>query len=289
MKNILVTGGSGFLGKRVIENLRRKGYEVVSYDIAHGMDILNTEQLESIIVNSRISTIIHLAAVSDLNIFRDNVSLSNMINIQGTRNVLSLCNSYGIRLLFASTCCCYGNNEIHPSDEASPISPTEPYAKSKAVSEQDILAYGLPHTCMRLATFYGPNMRESLAPAVFLDRAHRNKDIKIHGNGLQTRTFTYIDDIVSGIITILENKPRYTIINITSTEEVSVLTVASIAKRLTKNDVRISYVEDRQGQIYKEQISNNRLMNLGWKPKINFEKGMALSYEQYQQNGSIWN
>lgn len=247
------------------------------------------KQLENIIINEKIDNIIHLAAISDLNIFQKNTEKSNKINIEGTQNILFLCNKYKIRLLFASTCCCYGNNGIHPSDEISKISPTEPYAKSKAIGEEYILKYGLPHTCMRLATFYGPNMRESLAPAIFLDNAHNNKEIQIHGNGLQTRTFTYVDDIVSGIITILENKPKYTIINVTSTEEISVLDIVNIAKRITKNNININYIKDREGQIYKEQLLNNRLKEFGWSPKINFEKGMILSYKQYLNNNYKWN
>ena len=138
------------------------------------------------------------------------------LTLVSKRNILTLCEEYNVRLLFASTCCAYGNNDTHPTDETSPTCPTEPYAKSKKESEKDILKIGLPHCCMRLATFYGPEMRAALAPAVFIDKAHKKETIEIHGSGNQTRTMTYVDDIVNGIITIAETVPKFTIVNVTT-------------------------------------------------------------------------
>ena len=233
---IIITGSSGFLGKALLNKIKLN-HEIFEYDILKGFDILNETQLEDTFKNFKPNTIIHLAACADLNIFKEKPDISYKINVIGTRNILNLCQKFNVRLLFASTCCCYGNNNIHPSDETSQISPTEPYAKSKAESENDILSIGLPHCCMRLATFYGPNMRSALAPAIFLDKAHKNETIEIHGNGKQTRTITYIDDIVSGIITILENQPKYTIVNITTEESISVNNMIIIANTKNKDEM----------------------------------------------------
>ena len=90
---------------------------------------------------------------------------------------------------------------------------------------------GMPHCCMRLATFYGPEMRSALAPAVFLEKAHNNETIEIHGDGNQTRTMTYVDDIVNGIVTIVESKERHLIVNITTEESVSVLDMVKYTKK----------------------------------------------------------
>jgi nucleoside-diphosphate-sugar epimerase len=285
---IIITGGTGFLGKRLCRKLKENKHDIMSYDLVDGYDILNNEQLERTFIDFKPDCIIHLAACADLNIFAKKPEISYQINVIGTRNILKLCQKYNIRLLFASTCCCYGNNETHPTDETSPTCPTEPYAKSKKESEKDILEVGLPHCCMRLATFYGPEMRAALAPAVFLDKAHKNETIEVHGSGKQTRTMTYVDDIVSGIITIAESKPEYTIINITTEEITSVNDMIIHAKNLTGNKVKCINVVDREGQIHEEIIHSKRLQSLGWKWKTTFEEGMEKSYKFYLKNREKW-
>ena len=285
---IILTGGEGFLGKCLYKKLYENNHIIFSYDIIRGFDILDTEQLKKVFQEFEPQLIIHLAACSDLNIFSKNPDFSYKLNVIGTRNILDLCKKYNVRLLFASTCCCYGNNNVHPSDETSPIAPTEPYAQSKVESEKEILEVGLPHCCMRLATFYGPAMRPALAPAIFLDRSHKNKTIEIHGNGNQNRTLTYVDDIVNGIVTIAENDPKYTIINITTEEIISVKEMVEISKALTGNYVASVNIEDRPGQIYKEMIQSKRLQEFGWKPLTSFKEGMKNSYNYYKNNNNSW-
>lgn len=286
---IIVTGGTGFLGKRICRKLIIGNHTVFTYDIVDGYDILNTEQLKKIFIEFKPECIIHLAACADLNIFVKKPEISYKINVIGTRNILNLCEKYNVRLLFASTCCCYGNNDTHPTDETSPTCPTEPYAKSKKESEKDILAVGLPHCCMRLATFYGPEMRAALAPAVFIDKCHKNETIEIHGSGKQTRTMTYVDDIVRGIVTIAESDPKYTIINVTTEEITSVMDMINHAKNITGNNVKCINVKDREGQIHEEMIYSKRLQSLGWKWETTFKEGMIKSYEYYKNNNNMWN
>jgi len=285
---IIITGGTGFLGKRLIKKLQEKGHTTFSYDIIDGYDILNTEQLKKVFHEYKPHSIIHLAACSDLNIYAEKPEISEKINIIGTRNILTLCNENKVRLLFASTCCCYGNNNTHPTDETSPTCPSEPYAISKKKSEKEILSFGLPHCCMRLATFYGPEMRPALAPAIFLDKSHQNKTIEIHGSGKQTRTMTHVDDIVHGIVTLTENEPKYDVVNITTEESVSVLDMIRISKELTGNSVETIHISDRKGQIHKEVILSRRLQEFGWKPKYSFYEGMKSSYNYYTKNGNQW-
>lgn len=289
---IIITGGTGFLGKRLCRKLKNRDHEIMSYDIVDGYDILNTSQLEEAFDNFNPDAIIHLAACADLNIFAKKPEISYNINVIGTKNILKLCDEKNVRLLFASTCCCYGNNDTHPTDEDSPTCPTEPYAKSKKESEYDIIksvaANGNNHCCMRLATFYGPEMRNALAPAVFLDKAHKNETIEIHGNGQQTRTMTYVDDIVNGIVTITESDKKYLIVNITTEETVSVLDMVKYAKEITQNDTRVVHVKDRDGQIYKEVILSKRLQSMGWRPQTTFYDGMIKSYDYYKNNDNKW-
>ena len=285
---ILITGSHGFLGTLLVKDLHEK-HDLLCYDIINGDDITDPVRLRSAFQNFKPQTVIHLAAVSNLNLYHEDHNLGYKINITGTRNILNLCQEFHSRLLFASTCCCYGNNGIHPSDETSPLTPTEPYAQSKEISEKDVQQAGLPHCCMRFATFYGPNMRGSLSQGIFIDKIYRQEKIEIHGTGLQTRTYTYVDDIVKGIIAILESAPQYTVINITDDTPYSVLDTIRLLEKTMKKKAQIKFIKDRSFQILKEDISNQRLRSLGWKPETRYAEGLEKSYQFYLNNGGKWN
>lgn len=287
----LITGGSGFLGRALTKSFVELGHECVDYDIANGQDICNKEQFDKVVTEEKPSAVIHLAAIADLNIFDENPELGDKINIEGTRNVLEVCDKYGARLLFASTCCCYGNNGVDKSDETSVIAPSEAYARSKAASEKDILAVGGDHCCMRLSTFYGADMRVALAPGTFMKLLHAGETLQIHGSGKQTRNMTYVDDVVSGIVTIALSEPKYNIVNVVGNDVVSVIDMAEVTADVMgkRSELRMEHVTDREGQIKHEDIQNNRLRSFGWVQKTNFRQGMEKSWEFFKSNGYKFN
>jgi len=277
--HVLVTGSDGFLGKRLVTTLEQQGVVVSGYDYTRGEDILNTQQITKAVITSQSTAVVHLAAIADLNVVAKDVEMGWRINVEGTRSVLNACKSTNTRLLFASTCCAYGNNHCHPSSESSPLCPAEEYAQQKVESEKDITAAGAPHTSLRLATFYGPGMRPALATAIFLDRAHRRLPIRIHGSGKQTRTWTHVDDVVSGIIAVLQSDTYLPTVNISTDESRSVLELANLACEVVGVNVEITHTEDRKGQVYEEQIDNSLLRSIGWSPKYTLYEGMKHSYE----------
>eukprot|EP00742_Colponemidia_sp_Colp-10_P000046 GILJ01000052.1.p1 GENE.GILJ01000052.1~~GILJ01000052.1.p1 ORF type:complete len:314 (-),score=40.01 GILJ01000052.1:137-1000(-) len=283
---VLVTGSNGFLGRRLCQSLTSRDHTVIGFDLPQ--DILNAKEFDDAMATNKPNAVIHLAAIADLNHFRGDEERCWNINVKGTKNVLESCTEHNARLLFASTCCAYGNNPEHPCTESAPLCPTEPYARSKAESEKDVVAAGLPHVILRLATFYGPGMRGALAPAVFIDRAHRGEMIHVHGTGKQTRTYTDVDDIVSGIVTVLESDPMYTVVNISHSETWSVMQLIELAGKVSGKEVRFEHTTDREGQIYSEEIDNSRLKSLGWSPRYNMEEGMRRSYEDYIARGGRW-
>jgi len=187
-------------------------------------------------------------------------------------------------MLFASTCCVYGNpSGAHrvPSQEADELHPTEVYACSKAAAERVVLSAGPPHIVMRLATFYGPTMRKELAAAVFLRQALSGESITIHGDGLQTRTLTHVDDIVTGIVTLLQS-PSYCwqpVFNISAEISYSVLELAHLIRKVTRRSVDIVHIDDRPGQIRSEAIDCSRLRNLGWSPVVPLVQGLLDCYQ----------
>ena len=277
--NVMITGSSGFLGKRLFKNTHNFNY--YSYDVIDNQDILDKDNLNKFIVTNKINVIIHLAAVADLNKFHEDTSIGNKINIEGSRNIIELCRKYNIRLLFASTCCCYGNNKCHPSNETSPLCPTEPYAKSKMIIEKELENEIFTYTIMRLATFYGPEMRKELAIFKIMDEIYKDKEVCIHGNGKQTRTYTHVDDICGCINTILNSPNKYNIVNCTNTESISVLDIVSECEKVCGKKAKLKFVKDRDGQIFKEEILNNRIKSLGYKFKFNFRDGIKNTFKWY--------
>jgi UDP-glucose 4-epimerase len=269
---VLVTGSEGFLGQHLVQLLKEKGHEVVRYDLSLGDDILNAEKLRISLQGCDVC--IHLAAVADLYIAEDYPEKAQEINVDGTRIVVEICNELDIRLLYASTCCVYGNNGVDLSDEKSPVSPTEHYARTKLEGEKFVSNSVNGHTIMRIATFYGPQMRDSLATSIFLRAAASGNPILIHGTGEQTRCFTHVLDICSGIVCVMENNGFEGVINISDDMEISVNELAKIAMQVVGNDVVIMHTPERDGQIFRSSIDNNLLRGLGWAPKWTLERGL---------------
>lgn len=283
-QKVLVTGGDGFLGKNLVKRLKEEGYEVESYDLVRGQDLLNREKLEKAVQGK--DAVFHLAAIADLNISREHPLKNMEINVGGTINVAEACWRKGATLYYASTCCVYGNQERHPTDENSLPNPTEIYASSKLAGEYVILGYartcGLKYNIMRLATFYGPGMRPTLAVYLFFDQAIKGKPITIHGDGTQTRTFTYVDDIVDGILSLFKSGIENEIVNITTEEEISVLEMAKMIKEITNSQSEIIFTPQRPGQIFKEQISAKKAKKLfGWRAKTSFKEGLEKTYKWF--------
>lgn len=269
---VLVTGSEGFLGKHLVDELNHLGYEVVRYDLELGLDILNIEQLRHNLIGCDVC--VHLAAIADLYIAEEEPEIAQMINVEGTRKIVNVCDELGVRLLYASTCCAYGNNHVEISNEESPVAPTEHYAKTKLEGEKHVLNSKNGHTVMRIATFYGPGMRSSLATAIFLNSAFQKEEINIHGDGTQTRCFTHVSDISSGIICLIQNNNFEGIVNVSDDKETSVNELAKIAINISGNDVEISYQPERDGQIFRSSIDNSLLRGMGWKPKWSLEDGL---------------
>ena len=283
-QKILITGGDGFLGQALINRFKKEGHQVESYDLVQGKDLLNREQLEKAIQGK--DAVFHLAAVADLNLSKKNPLKNMEINVTGTINVAEACLKNKAILYYASTCCAYGNQKTEPTDEESLPNPTEIYACSKLAGEYVILGYartcGLKYNIMRLATFYGPGMRPALAVYIFLDQAIKGESITIHGDGSQTRTFTHIDDIVDGMMSLFNSGIENETVNITTEEEVSILDMAKMIKEITKSGSEIVFIPQRPGQILKEEILAQKAKKLfGWQAKTSFREGLEKTYKWF--------
>ncbi len=286
-KKVLITGSSGFLGESVSREISEAGYQVKPFDICRGNDIMNFNQVLNAMKDCDIC--IHLAAVSDLYEADAEPKQCYEVNVNGTHNIALACLKTNTRLIYASTCCAYGNNDVEVSDESSPVAPTELYAQTKLQGEKVIAEVGCEYNILRLATFYGPKMRSSLATSVFLKRMLMEKPIEIHGDGSQTRCYTHVDDIASGIRIVLESTNAPKIINVSDEIPYSVNQLIDVMSKITGIKPVTKHVTDRAGQIKSSVISCNTLKKLGWQPKWDLISGLTdcMNEIKYKKNKII--
>jgi nucleoside-diphosphate-sugar epimerase len=216
------------------------------------------------------------------------------INIKGTWNIAYACSKHDIPLYYASTCCVYGQQKVHPSTEESKPNPSEIYACSKLAGENVIMGYhhtyGLKYNFMRFATIYGEGCRCALGTHIFMGQALRGEPITVHGNGKQTRTLTYVGDLIDAIYMLYKSKKMNGIWNLTNEREISANEMVYVAKNITKSKSPIVYIPQRVGQTFKEQISAQKMLKeVGWKAKVDFEEGMARQYKWFVANNEVKN
>ncbi len=279
---ILVTGGKGFIGLKLMEKLAQMGHEPVSYDIVDGQDLFDMEKLEAAIKD--VHAVYHVAAEADLTRMTTlNDGRRGLIaNVGATDNVAYLCAKHGRWLLFASTICVYGDVEVHPVHEDTTLpNPSEIYAASKYAAEWVIRGYGtsfnLDYTILRFATVYGPGMRAALGVHVFFKQALLGKPITVHGEGKQVRTLTYIDDLVDGIAAPLLHKGAALgeIFNITSPEMTSAIGMTEQIKTISGSSSPVVFVPQRKNNTLHEDVDVSKAKRLlQWQAHTSFADGL---------------
>jgi nucleoside-diphosphate-sugar epimerase len=215
------------------------------------------------------------------------------INVNGTRNIALACEKSGAKLYFASTCGVYGNQNHHPIDETDTPNPTEVYAQSKLAGESVIRKVGvvsdkLRYTIMRFATVYGPGTKPSLGTHIFFRQAVKGEPITIHGDGSQTRTLTYVDDLIDAVITLYQVglSGTFGTWNIANEEEVSARKMAETIKSVTRSKSELIFISQRSGQTTHESISTDKIYrDTGWKAKVSWNDGVRLMYKWFRETG----
>ncbi len=312
MKKVVITGVAGFIGSHLSDALLARDYRVVGVDnlsmgrienVEHNfpnrrftfsqLDVRHFESLKEACLGAEI--IVHLAAYK---IPRYGHALDTLlINNLGTKNVLDVAREGGCKVVLASTSDVYGKNARLPFHEESDLvmGPSTvkrwSYAVSKLFDEHLCLAYsetyGFPAVILRFFGSYGPRHHLSWwggPQSVFISAALNDEEIEIHGDGSQTRSFTYISDTVSGTVAALENeKAAGEIFNLGSTHEISILDLAHLIKRLsgTPGKIRLRFVpySSFSGGKYEDvkrrvpDIGKARRM-LGFEPQVDLEQGL---------------
>ncbi len=314
MKTILLTGGAGFIGSHVCDKLLKLRYRVVCIDnlnsyyspsrklknIQHNLknknfkfekiDITNKEELEQTFKNNKISNIIHLAAGVGVRYSIENPETHEKTNLLGTLNLLELAKKHKIKnFIFASSSSIYGENKKIPFSEQDRVdNPISPYAATKRAAELLCYTYSylynLNLTCLRLFTVYGPRGRPDMAPYLFTKLIDEGKPIKAFGDGTTKRDYTYISDIVNGIISALEKPFKFEIINLGNNKPIELRKFISIIEENLGKKARIKKEKLPPGDvpITFADISKAQKL-LGYNPKVSIEQGMRKFIGEYKK------
>jgi len=293
--NILVTGGSGFIGSHIVDKLIEQGHTVRVFD-EHKPLRENVEWTKGNLLNENevleackdIEFIYHLAAIADVNIALSHPTLCLQINEIGTMNLLNAASAMEVeRVILASTTWVYGKTE-GTVDENTPIPPPDHiYTKTKIGQEHLFIAWqihtGLPYTILRYDIPYGPRMRSNMAIAIFVKKALKNEPITIFGDGNQGRCFIHVEDLARGNLAALRTEARNQIFNIAGTE---FITVNKIVDTLRENfkKLKVDHAPARPHD-FKGAIVNiekaKRLLK--WEPQVKFKEGLK-KFIQHMQN-----
>jgi len=307
MPRILITGAAGFLGSHLCDRFIREGYEVVGMDNLITGDLRNLEHLfplkEFSFYHHDVSMFVHVPGALDYILhFASPASPIDYLKIPiqtlkvgslGTHNCLGLAKAKGARILVASTSEVYGDPTVHPQTEeywgnVNPVGPRGVYDEAKRFQEAMTMAYhtyhGLQTRIIRIFNTYGPRMRLNdgrVLPA-FIGQALRGEDLTVFGDGSQTRSFCYVDDLVEGIYRLLHSDYPYPV-NIGNPDEITILQFAEEIIKLTGTKQKIVHKPlpkddptQRQPDITKaKQI-------LGWQPKVSRAEGLAITYAAFK-------
>jgi dTDP-glucose 4,6-dehydratase len=306
-KRVLITGAAGFLGSHLCDRFIKEGYSVIGMDNLVTGDLRNIEHLFKLeqfeFYHNDVSNFIHVPGPVDYVLhFASPASPIDYLKIPiqtlkvgslGTHNCLGLARAKSARMLIASTSEIYGDPLVHPQTEeywgnVNPIGPRGVYDEAKRFQEAITMAYhtfhGLETRIVRIFNTYGPRMRlnDGRALPAFIGQALRGEDLTVFGDGSQTRSFCYVDDLVEGIYRLLLSDYALPV-NIGNPNEISLKDFAEEILKLTGTSVKICYkplpVDDPKQR--KPDISKAKEI-LGWEPKIDRAEGLKKTYEYFK-------
>ena len=307
MKKVLITGAAGFLGSHLCDRFINEGFHVIGMDnfitgdvknISHLLDhpyfeFIQHDVTEYIKIDGELDYILHFASpASPIDYLKIPIQTLKVGSL-GTHNLLGLAKAKNARLLIASTSEVYGDPLVHPQTEdyygnVNTIGPRGVYDEAKRFQESITMAYhrfhGLETRIVRIFNTYGPRMRLNdgrVIPA-FMGQALRGEDLTIFGNGLQTRSFCYVDDQVEGIFRLLFSDYAYPV-NIGNPDEITIKEFAEEIIKLTGTNQKIVYQElpvDDPLQRQPDITLAKKL--LGWEPKVGRSEGMAITFNYFK-------
>ena len=307
MERVLITGAAGFLGSHLCDRFLKEGFEVIGMDNLITGDLKNIEHLfpneHFTFYNHDVSNFIHIPGKLDYIVhFASPASPIDYLKIPiqtlkvgslGTHNCLGLAREKNARIIVASTSEVYGDPLVHPQTESywghvNPVGPRGVYDEAKRFQEAITMAYhtyhGVETRIVRIFNTYGPRMRLNdgrVLPA-FIGQAIRGEDLTVFGDGSQTRSFCYVDDLVEGIYRLLMSDYAQPV-NVGNPDEITILDFAKEIIKLTGTDQKIVFnplptddPKQRRPDITLAQSI------LGWEPKLHRSEGLKITYDYFK-------
>jgi dTDP-glucose 4,6-dehydratase len=306
-KRVLITGGAGFLGSHLCDRFIKEGYSVIAMDNLITGDLRNIEHLfklpdfefyhhdvsKFVHVPGELHYILHFASpASPIDYLKIPIQTLKVGSL-GTHNLLGLAKAKNARIIIASTSEVYGDPAVHPQTEdyygnVNTVGPRGVYDEAKRFQEAITMAYhtfhGLETRIVRIFNTYGPRMRLNdgrVLPA-FIGQALRGEDLTIFGDGSQTRSFCYVDDLVEGIYRLLLSDYAQPV-NIGNPSEITIRDFAEEIVKLTGTKQKVVYLDLPKDDPKQRQPDITKAREiLKWEPKVSREEGLKITYEYFK-------
>ncbi len=312
---MLVTGGAGFIGSHVCEALLKRGEDVVCVDDLNSyynpeykfqnleilkkyknfalevFDISNLSETETVFKKHKINKIVHLAARAGVRPSIDNPYLYESVDILGTLNMLELAKKYHVgHFVFGSSSSVYGINKKIPFSESDAVNnPISPYAACKIAGEAFCHTYSqLNNTsmiCLRFFTVYGPRGRPDMAPYKFTKLIFEGKEVPVYGDGTTRRDYTSVEDVVGGVLAVLDSNYKFEIFNLGNNHTVELKEFISLIEQNVGKKAKLKKMPPQPGDVpitYADLTKSKKM--LGYNPKVKIEEGIKKFVEWYKEN-----
>ena len=298
---VLVTGGAGFIGSHIVDQLLAEGHQVVVVDdLSTGsLDNVNPQasfvrlsvldgELLGLFEREKFDAALHLAAQTIVGSSLEHPDIDARVNVLGTLQVLEGCRQHGVeRIIFASTAAVYGDTADLPVPEEAPGQPASFYGLSKLTAERYIqmyhALYGLNYLILRYANVYGERQGdrgEGGVVSIFAGCLCRNNRLNIYGDGGQTRDFVYVGDVAAANVAAVTTPQTNRILNISSQTETSVNELASLFAEIAGEAACPAYHPARSGDILRSTLRNREACAaLDWQPRIGLREGLERTYK----------
>ena len=312
MKKIVITGAAGFIGSNLVDKLLNEGFFVYGIDnlitgsidnLSHlnsnnNFDFVNHDVTKYIDIKEKIDYVFHFASPASPIDYLEYPIQTLKANAIGGHNALGLAKKNNAKFILASTSEVYGDPLEHPQKESyfgnvNPIGPRSIYDEAKRFIESMTISYHVYHnlrvSIVRIFNTYGPRMKidDGRVLPTFIKQAASNKDLTVNGDGTQTRSFCYIDDLVDGIVQLMNSEYSYPI-NIGNDDEVSINEIASTIISILNSESKIVYNQLPEDDPLKRKPDLTLVKKiLNWRPIIDKKDGFEMLIEYYKKNNLI--